>query len=84
MSEIPTALWSEWAHFLRRMGLDGLAAALLEGAGPLTMLLAQCIYAGQPLVNAEQANRWQALAQMLENPQAGQAFATFLRQEIVH
>lgn len=70
--------WSAWAHFLHRWNLQGAASILLETAGPLTVILAQLVYFGQPFAPGPQG---QALAQMLENRQEGKAFAAFLREE---
>jgi hypothetical protein len=72
------SFWPKWAHFLQRWGLNGPAAALLEAAGPLTVIAAQLLYFGQPFVPGQQSL---ALAEMLENRQEGRAFAAFLREE---
>ena len=70
--------WPAWAHFLQRWGLQEPAAALLEAAGPLTAVLAQVVYFGQPFVPGRQGL---ALAELLEDRQESQAFAAFLREE---
>jgi hypothetical protein len=69
------------ARRLHAWGLEGLALALLEGAGPLTFLGAQAVHFAQPLlapfVPAETVN---ALARVLEDPDAARAFAEELQK----
>ena len=72
--------WSHWAEALHRLKLDGMVAWLLEAGGPLTVLGAQAVYMSQPFVGGKQLN---ALAQMLEEEAETQAFARYLRGEIV-
>lgn len=75
-------LWPVWAAALRRWKLDGAAAALVEGAGPLSLLLAQLMYIGQPLVQAAAPGAgFPALARLLDNPQQAAQFAAYLREE---
>jgi hypothetical protein len=74
--------WPEWARLLQRWGLNELAAALLESAGPLTFFLAQLVYVGQPLLgNGYAGARLDALARMFEDQEESRSFATFLREE---
>jgi hypothetical protein len=76
--------WPAWAEFLRRRGLDGLAAFALEAAGPLTVLGAQALYLTGPLLRpAFSDNQRDALADLLEDRQEALAFAAFLREEIL-
>ena len=77
------SVWPRWAGFLHRHGLESLVAWALEAAGPFTVLAAQALYIGGPLLRP----RWtdaqnDALANLLENRDEAQAFATFLREEI--
>ncbi len=74
--------WEPWAHFLQRFEMEKPAAFLLEAAGPLTILLAQVVYLGQPLLGRSK-NRadWEALAGMLEDPAQAKAFANYLKEE---
>jgi hypothetical protein len=76
--------WKPWAHFLHRFELERPAALLLEIAGPLTILLAQVVYLGQPLLGGSK-NRadWEALAGMLEDPAQAKAFANYLKEDQV-
>lgn len=74
--------WEGWAHFLQRWGLRAPASAVLEAAGPLSIILAQLIYIGQPFLGRSSGeNQWQALANLLENQAESRSFAAFLREE---
>ena len=74
--------WPAWADFLRRLGLENLAAWALEAARPLTVLGAQALYLGAPLLHpAFSDTQVGALAHLLEDDEEAQAFATFLREE---
>jgi hypothetical protein len=73
--------WPGWADFLRRHGLENLVAWALEAAGPLTLLGAQALYLGGPLLRPAlpEAQR-DALAGLLENRDEARAFTAFLRE----
>jgi hypothetical protein len=76
------ASWPGWADFLRRRGLENLAAWALEAAGPLTVLGAQVLYLGGPLLRPALSSGFiEALAGLLEDHGEAQAFAAFLRKE---
>ncbi len=76
------ASWATWADFLRRWGLEGLAAWLLESASPLTVLGAQVLYIGGPLLRPAVSHaQVEALARLLEERNEAMAFAAFLREE---
>lgn len=76
------ASWPGWADFLRHRRLESLAAWALEAAGPLTVLGAQALYLGGPLLRPALSNRFiEALAGLLEDHNEAQAFAAFLREE---
>ncbi len=64
---------------LRRQGLAGLAGFVLEAAGPLNIVGAQLIYAGQPLLPGAREGAWGALAQMLEEEDETRAFTALLK-----
>jgi hypothetical protein len=54
----------------------------LEAAGPLTLLGAQVLYAGSPLLRpAFSGSQVGALARLLEDDAEARAFAAFLREE---
>ena len=74
-------IWRDWAARLHRWGLGDGMAALLEAAGPLTLLAAQAVYLGQPLIGGWlPGSRLQALAGILEDPAQTRGFVTLLRE----
>jgi len=76
------ASWPSWADFLRRLGLENLAAWALEAGGPLTALGAQALYIGEPLLRPAFSNaQVDALAHLLEDDKEMRAFVSFLREE---
>ncbi len=78
------SFWSDWSIFLRRWGLDEVAAALLDGAGPVSMILAQFLYAGQPVLHQLiPSERLQALTSLIEDQEESHSFAAYLREEII-
>jgi len=75
------AVWPGWADFLRRHGLENLVAWALEAAGPLTVLGAQALYIGGPLLRPALTDlQRDALAGMLEDRDEAMAFTAFLRE----
>ena len=76
------ASWSKWAEFLRDWRLDGLVSYALEAAGPLTLLGAQALYLGSPLLRPiVSSGQLGDLASLLEDNSDAQAFVAFLREE---
>lgn len=73
--------WSEWAHFLHRHHLDGFASVLVDGLGPVRIVLAQIIYAGQVFVHPDARDPWNAAGGLLECDEDSRSFAAFLRGE---
>lgn len=71
--------WPEWTDTLRRLGLDGFAAWLLEAGGPINIVGAQLLYIGQPFVTSRAGVGFDALAKLLEQEDEVQAFVAFLR-----
>jgi hypothetical protein len=77
------ASWPTWAEFLRSRGLESLVAWALEAAGPLTVIGAQVLYLGSPLLHPAMSNgQIDALAGLLEDNSEALAFAAFLREEM--
>ncbi len=75
--------WPGWAAFLHRHGLENLAAWLLEAAGPLTVLGAQVLYMGGPLLRPAFSDAQRdALAGLLEDRDEALAFSAYLREEL--
>jgi hypothetical protein len=76
------SFWLTWLRSLQRWGLVEPASALLEAAGPLSLLLAQFIYLGQPFLGRSgAAAQIDELGRVLENSDHRYAFIQFLRQE---
>ena len=76
-------LWRVWANGLQRWGLQELVASVLEAFGPLSLLGAQIVYLGQPLLNQTvSASHMEAFAHMLENRDETQAFVAMLREGV--
>jgi len=74
-------IWQEWARKLHAWGVQGWAASLLEAAGPLTLLGAQLIYLGQPVLRTVFRDPGlQELAALLEEPERAREFAAYLRE----
>jgi hypothetical protein len=74
-------IWRVWAGFLQRWGVDGLAASLLETAGPLTVFGAQFLYVAQPLLGqALPTEHFEELARLLEDSQHTRDFVNYLRE----
>jgi hypothetical protein len=72
--------WTSWAQFLQRWGVSEPVATFLEVLGPLSIVLAQFVYIGEPLLGRSPASV-RAFAQMLEDREEVQQFAAFLREE---
>ena len=72
--------WPEWSLFLKKRGLESMAAWILEAGAPLALIGAQIVYIGKPFISpALSPNRVEALANLLEDREESQAFVTFLR-----
>jgi hypothetical protein len=69
--------WPGWAESLHRLGLENLAAWLLEAAGPLSVVGAQLLYFSAPLFSGA---RLETLAGLLEDHDETLAFSAFLRE----
>ena len=85
MDSVPEARshWPGWAEFLHRYGLENLVAWTLEAAGPLTVLGAQVLYMGGPLLRPALTDvQRDALVGLLEDRDEALAFTTFLRKGI--
>jgi len=74
------AYWPEWTESLRRRGLDGFAAWLLEAGGPINVIGAQLLYMGQPFIVPQENADIRALANLLEEEDEARAFAALLRR----
>lgn len=75
-------IWRIWVDTLHRWGLQNLVASLLDGLGPLTILGAQFVYIGKPLLNGVlPADHLRALSDLLENGDQVALFSTLLRED---
>lgn len=75
-------IWRTWADSMRKLGINEFIATILEAAGPLTILGAQFIYLGQPLVVSERSyTSLTALARVLEDSQETRTFIGLLRED---
>jgi len=70
--------WTKWAETLSRFKIEGLVAWLLEAGEPLTLVGAQMLYFGQPLLGHDRVND---LAHFLEDKEEVSAFVAFLRKD---
>jgi hypothetical protein len=69
--------WQQWGNVLRKYQFQGLAAWVLEAAGPLALISAQLLYMGKPLLGAG-AGR---LARLLESDEDTLEFLRFLEAD---
>ena len=76
------SFWSEWAGFLQQWGLTEFAAVLLNAAGPLSVLMAQVLYAARPFTSPWlREESLTALADLFEDQDESRSFAAFIRKE---
>jgi hypothetical protein len=76
------SFWPEWARFLHQWGVSEIAVVLLDAAGPVHLILANLVYAGQPFFRPWiPGERVQALASLFEDQEESRSFAAFLREE---
>lgn len=76
--------WPLWAKALRQRGLEALAAWVLEAGSPLTLLGAQVLYMGSPLLRPLFSDAGlDDLTHLLEDDEERRAFISFLHEEAV-
>lgn len=76
-----TPQWETWSATLGKWGLQDLAASLLEGSSPLTLVAAQFVYFSEPMLDTfVPKGHLKALAELLEEPTATQEFIEYLRE----
>jgi hypothetical protein len=81
VSEAHQKIWNSWANRLQQMGLQHIAAAVLESTGPLNLIGAQFVYLSQPLLNTLLSDEQLiALAHLLEEPSQTAAFISNLQE----
>lgn len=75
-------IWQVWAETLDRWGVKKVVASFLEVAGPSSVLFAQCVYLGQPLLQGFlPVARLRLLASTLEDDQHRRDFIDTLKQK---
>jgi hypothetical protein len=75
-------IWRVWADALHRWGLQNLVASFLEATGPLTLIGAQVLYIGQPILRGIlPAGHFSALTSLLENDGQRDEFVIYLLEE---
>lgn len=73
-------IWRIWVKTLHRWGVEDLVASLLEVAGPLTILGAQALYIGQPILNGIVPDgHLSVLTGVLEDDDQRDAFVSYIR-----
>jgi hypothetical protein len=76
-------IWRGWAVILHNWGLNEVVASFLEAFGSLSLLAAQLVYLGQPLLGGlAPPGYMQALAVMLEDNSNREVFLGLLRGEM--
>ena len=74
-------IWRIWTDLLQHWGLDNFAAGLLEAVEPISLILAQFVYMGQPFFLSETAQeQFRTLAALLEDHAEARSFVSFLRE----
>ena len=75
-------IWRVWANALHRWGLLNLVASFLEAAGPLSLIGAQVIYVGQPILSSiVPSGHLDALTNVFEDDGQREEFVVYLREE---
>ena len=76
-------IWQIWVNTLHRWGVADLVASFIEAAGPLTIIGAQLLYIGSPILNGIITNgHLDALIGILEDDHQRDSFVNYLRAEV--
>lgn len=78
---IDRSYWADWAQTLQQKRLTGLVVTILEGTGPLKILISQALMGLLPLFGQTRDGSWQSFAQMLEDSAECRSFTTYLLEE---
>jgi len=74
--------WNGWIHAIQRWNLGGIVAFFLQSTGPLSVVMAQLVYMGQPLFATSPGDaRWSALGRLLESQSSRNQFVSCLHEE---
>ncbi len=72
--------WGNWIDTLHKWRLRRITAAFIEALGPLSIVGAQVLYLGQPILSTFISSRTASdLASILEDPEKSQLFVQSLR-----
>ena len=75
-------IWRDWAVILHKWGIHEVVASFLETSGPLSLIAAQLVYLGKPVLDGlSPSSRSQALSSLLEDDVNRAEFISILRQE---
>ena len=71
---------SDWALSLQQSHFKGIILSLVEGAGPLKVIVSQVLFSTSPFLSNAAQSKWQKVAEMLDNETESQRFASLLRE----
>jgi len=74
--------WKKWEQTLSRWQLQKTAAIVLESGGVFNTLISQVVYLAQPLFPITNQQEIGALADLLEDAEACNAFASYLNKDV--
>lgn len=72
---------TSWARTLQHSPWKGIVLPILEGGGPLKVILAQLMIGGAPFVNLGMQQKWQSAAEILEDEQKSRQLGRMIREE---
>ena len=79
--KVDDSLWSDWKDSFSRLGISEWVASILELSGPFSVVAAQFLYIGAPLLShVVSQDRLEAFSRLLEEPAQAKAFASYLRE----
>ena len=72
---------SFWARSLQHSHWKGLLLSILDGGGPLKVILAQLMLGGAPFMSPDVQKQWQSAAEILEDDQKSRQLSRMIREE---
>ncbi len=72
---------SFWARSLQLSHWKGLLLPILDGSGPLKVILAQLMLCGAPFMSPGVQKQWQSAAEILEDDQKSRQLSRMIREE---
>jgi len=73
--------WPAWVQFLQRHRLDSFAVWALDSLGPLSVIGAQLLYLGKPLLQTVMGENTASLAQLLEDADECREFMHYIQEK---